>query len=87
MGQNSSICARSNSSTVWVNCLDPSMNRDEWTEEEDLRLKAAIEECGYCWSKVAERLPQRTDNQCLRHWLHMKCLCYRRLGGCRKLHL
>ncbi|KAG5229816.1 transcription factor [Salix suchowensis] len=52
----------------WVNCLDPSMNRDEWTEEEDLRLKAAIEECGYCWSKVAERLPQRTDNQCLRRW-------------------
>jgi len=51
----------------WVNCLDPSMNRDEWTEEEDLRLKAAIEECGYCWSKVAERLPQRTDNQCLRY--------------------
>ncbi|KAJ6759878.1 SNRNA-ACTIVATING PROTEIN COMPLEX SUBUNIT 4 [Salix purpurea] len=40
----------------WVNCLDPSMNRDEWTEEEDLRLKAAIEECGYCWSKAARRM-------------------------------
>ncbi|KAA8542783.1 hypothetical protein F0562_023935 [Nyssa sinensis] len=52
----------------WVNCLDPSLNLDEWTEEEDLRLKAAIAEHGYCWSKVAACVPPRTDSQCRRRW-------------------
>lgn len=51
----------------WFNCLDPSSNRAKWTEEEDLWLKAAVRECGYRWSKVAERLPHRTDNQCWRY--------------------
>ena len=50
-----------------MNSLDPSLNRGEWTEEENLRLEAAIEEHGYCWSKVAASLPSRTDNQCWRY--------------------
>lgn len=52
----------------WVNSLDPSVKRSEWTEQEDLRLEAAIKEHGYCWSKVAAVLPSRTDNQCWRRW-------------------
>ncbi|KAL3640739.1 hypothetical protein CASFOL_015707 [Castilleja foliolosa] len=52
----------------WVNCLDPSLNTAEWTEEEDSKLEMAIEEYGYCWSKVAACIPCRTDNQCLRRW-------------------
>lgn len=52
----------------WVNSLDPSLNLDEWTEEEDSRLKAAIEEHGHCWAKVAACVPPRTDNQCRRRW-------------------
>ncbi|KAK9279003.1 hypothetical protein L1049_028585 [Liquidambar formosana] len=52
----------------WVNSLDPSLNWDEWTEEEDSRLKAAIVEHGYCWSKVATCVAPRTDSQCLRRW-------------------
>ncbi|KAL3529204.1 hypothetical protein ACH5RR_008526 [Cinchona calisaya] len=52
----------------WVNCLDPSLNLDEWTLEEDSKLKAAIEEHGYCWSKVAACVPPRTDSQCRRRW-------------------
>lgn len=52
----------------WVNSLDPSVKRSEWTEQEDLRLEAAIKEHGYCWSKVAAALPSRTDNQCWRRW-------------------
>ncbi|KAH9802086.1 Myb domain-containing protein 4r1 [Citrus sinensis] len=52
----------------WVNSLDPSVKRSEWTEQEDLRLEAAIKEHGYCWSKVASALPSRTDNQCWRRW-------------------
>ncbi|PON35931.1 Octamer-binding transcription factor [Trema orientale] len=52
----------------WVNSLDPSLSWDKWTEEEDLKLKAAIAEHGYCWAKVASALPRRTDNMCRRRW-------------------
>ncbi|XP_031269010.1 transcription factor MYB3R-3-like [Pistacia vera] len=48
----------------WVNSWDPSVNRGEWTEEEDLMLEAALEEHGFSWSKVAAALPGRIDNQC-----------------------
>lgn len=50
----------------WVNSLDPSLNWNPWTEEEDLKLNAAISEHGYCWSMVASCVPGRTDNQCWR---------------------
>ncbi|XVE63992.1 hypothetical protein DITRI_Ditri07aG0065100 [Diplodiscus trichospermus] len=52
----------------WVNSLDPALNLGIWTEEEDLRLEAAVEEHGYCWSKIATCMPSRTDNQCWRRW-------------------
>lgn len=52
----------------WVNILDPSLNRGAWTQEEDLKLKAAIREHGYCWSRIAACLNSRTDNQCRRRW-------------------
>ncbi|VFQ78630.1 unnamed protein product [Cuscuta campestris] len=52
----------------WVNCLDPSLNLNEWTEQEDLKLAAAIEEHGYSWSKVATCVAPRTDSQCRRRW-------------------
>ncbi|KAJ0105302.1 hypothetical protein Patl1_19704 [Pistacia atlantica] len=55
----------------WVNSLDPSVNRGEWTEEEDLMLEAALEEHGFSWSKVAAALPRRTDNQCWRRWKYL----------------
>lgn len=51
----------------WVNSLDPALNVGIWTEEEDSRLEAAIEENGYCWSKVATCVSSRTDNQCWRY--------------------
>lgn len=53
----------------WVNSLDPSLKLDEWTKEEDLKLKSAIDEHGYSWSKVAACVPPRTDNQCRRRWV------------------
>ncbi|KAM0021287.1 putative transcription factor MYB-HB-like family [Helianthus debilis subsp. tardiflorus] len=52
----------------WVNCLDPCLNMDEWTEEEDMKLKEAIEEHQYCWSRIAAAVPPRTDSQCRRRW-------------------
>jgi myb proto-oncogene protein len=50
----------------YLNSLDPSLKWGGWTEEEDLRLKAAITKYGYCWSKVAKDVPLRTDSQCLK---------------------
>ncbi|MFS7934894.1 putative transcription factor MYB-HB-like family [Helianthus anomalus] len=41
---------------------------DEWTEEEDMKLKEAIEEHHYCWSRIAAAVPPRTDSQCRRRW-------------------
>ncbi|KAL9247899.1 hypothetical protein vseg_021279 [Gypsophila vaccaria] len=52
----------------WVNILDPSLKRGEWTKEEDLKLKEAVAEHGYYWSRVAACVPLRTDNQCSRRW-------------------
>lgn len=52
----------------WVNCLEPKVNRGKWTEDEDAKLREAIAEHGYSWSKVASHLSCRTDNQCLRRW-------------------
>ncbi|BFG33153.1 hypothetical protein CerSpe_194270 [Prunus speciosa] len=52
----------------YVNSLEPSLKWDEWTEEEDTRLREAIAEYGYCWSKVAACVPRRTDNMCWRRW-------------------
>ncbi|KAG0497172.1 hypothetical protein HPP92_001863 [Vanilla planifolia] len=45
-----------------------SQCRERWTEEEDAKLLAAIEEHGHSWSKVAACVPRRTDNQCRRRW-------------------
>lgn len=52
----------------WVNSLDPSLNWNPWTPEEDTMLEAAIAEHGYFWSKIAACLAPRTDNQCRRRW-------------------
>lgn len=52
----------------WCNVIDPSLKLDEWTEEEDTKLKEAVSLHGYCWAKVALSVPPRTDNQCRRRW-------------------
>ncbi|XLS59078.1 hypothetical protein HN51_008833 [Arachis hypogaea] len=48
----------------YVNSLNPSLKWGGWTDEEDSRLQAAIAKHGFCWSKVAEDMPPRTDSQC-----------------------
>ncbi|CAN8258937.1 unnamed protein product [Cochlearia groenlandica] len=53
----------------WENSLDPKIKREKWTEEEDAKLREGIAEFGHSrWSKIALRLPCRTDNQCRRRW-------------------
>ncbi|KAE9588245.1 hypothetical protein Lal_00003009 [Lupinus albus] len=52
----------------YLNSLDPSLKWGGWTKEEDSRLKDAIGKHGFCWSKVAEDMPPRTDSQCRKRW-------------------
>ncbi|GAB2248907.1 hypothetical protein Droror1_Dr00012266 [Drosera rotundifolia] len=52
----------------WVNNLDPSVNMGEWTSDEELKLRLAIEKHGYRWARVASSLGSRTDAQCRWKW-------------------
>jgi len=43
--------------------------RGNWTEAEDELLRSAVSEyLGKNWKKIAERIPDRTDVQCLHRW-------------------
>eukprot|EP00300_Choanocystis_sp_HF-7_P042446 c9197_g1_i1.p1 GENE.c9197_g1_i1~~c9197_g1_i1.p1 ORF type:complete len:464 (+),score=95.93 c9197_g1_i1:66-1394(+) len=46
----------------WRNHLDPNIRRDIFTPEEDERILEFVQELGTRWSKIAQRLPGRTEN-------------------------
>ncbi|KAF9921948.1 hypothetical protein FBU30_007993 [Linnemannia zychae] len=52
----------------WFHSLDPKLKKGPWTEEEDHLLKTGVEMFKGQWSKIAERIPGRTDDQCAKRW-------------------
>jgi hypothetical protein len=58
----------------WCSALDPSIGRTSartgtWKEEEDIKLKAAVQtHGGKHWAAIAALVPGRTGVQCRRRW-------------------
>ncbi|KAJ2121513.1 hypothetical protein IW147_004188 [Coemansia sp. RSA 720] len=52
----------------WFHSLDPSLHKGPWTAEEDEMLRQRVTQFPSQWSRVAEGIPGRTDDQCAKRW-------------------
>ncbi|KAJ2695366.1 hypothetical protein GGH99_000156, partial [Coemansia sp. RSA 1285] len=52
----------------WFHSLDPSLHKGPWTQEEDDMLRQRVAQFPSQWSRVAEGIPGRTDDQCAKRW-------------------
>ena len=52
----------------WYNHLDPSLNKNPWTPEEDKKLMSLQKEMGNRWCEIAKLLVGRSENAVKNRW-------------------
>ena len=56
---------RSQCSQRWNRCLDPTIVKDKWSEDDDKKLFDLVHKFGpHSWAKIAQIMETRTDVQC-----------------------
>jgi hypothetical protein len=57
--------------THWTKVLDPDINKNPWTKEEDQVLTTAVQKGNRCWAAIAKQIPGKTDIQCRQRWMRV----------------
>lgn len=56
----------------WTRSLDPAINKEDWSEQEELKLIRAHQMYGSQWLKMVKHFPGRTNIGLKEHWRRVK---------------